>query len=61
MQVCEQDLDQSAGKSDELQEWMASYGPDGFGDEALSPEEERFVAAFVDYWLRRGSTIMSSP
>jgi hypothetical protein len=60
MQICEQDLDQSAVKSNELQQWIARHDADGFGDETLSPEEEQFVAAFVDYWLRRGSTIMSS-
>jgi hypothetical protein len=29
-------------------------------NETLSGEEEQFVAAFVDYWIRRGSAIMSS-
>jgi len=27
-------------------------------DEVLSPDEELFVTAFVDYWLRRGALIV---
>jgi hypothetical protein len=30
--------------------------PDG-EDAVLSPEEERFVEAFVAYWMRRGAEI----
>jgi hypothetical protein len=26
--------------------------------DALAPDEERFVEAFVDYWIRRGSHLM---
>jgi hypothetical protein len=28
------------------------------GDDALSVDEERFVAAFVEYWTRRGAQIV---
>jgi hypothetical protein len=28
-------------------------------DEVLSPEEERFVAMFVEYWQRRGANLLS--
>jgi hypothetical protein len=27
-------------------------------DELLSPEEERFVEAFVEYWKRRGALVV---
>ena len=29
-------------------------------DDALAPDEERFVEVFVDYWIRRGSQLMRS-
>ena len=29
-------------------------------DDDLSPEEERFVEVFVEYWLRRGSQVVGS-
>jgi hypothetical protein len=28
-------------------------------DDALAPDEERFVEVFVDYWISRGSRLMS--
>jgi hypothetical protein len=47
-------LAEDGGEPEPILEVAAS----GTYDEVLSSEEEQFVAAFVDYWIRRGSEIM---
>lgn len=52
------ELDEASERDDE--ECPNGSECEAGNDEALSPEEERFVEMFVEYWIRRGAQLVRS-